>query len=110
MPSKSRLYRIRFRNEEEIFEIYAREVSHGALMGFVEIGKLVFGEKSSLLVDPGEEKLKAQFDGVERFFVPVHAVVRIDEVSAQGPARITRAGESGKIMPFPLYSPSAPKS
>ena len=110
MSKPTHLYRISFRNHDQIFEVYAREVSHGALLGFVEIGKLVFGEKSSVVVDPIEEKLKAQFEGVERFFVPAHAVIRIDQVSASGPSRITAAGEGGKVMPFPLYPPSAPKS
>ncbi len=112
MSTANRLYRISFRNHDQIFEVYAREVSHGAMLGFVEIGKLVFGEKSSVVVDPTEEKLKAQFEGVERFFVPAHSVIRIDEVVAShhGPSRITAAGESGKVMPFPLYPPQAPKS
>ena len=108
MAKQPHLYRISFRNHDQIFEIYAREVSHGAMLGFVEIGKLVFGERSTVVVDPGEEKLKAQFDGVERFYLPVHSVIRIDEVSRQGPARVTDAGDSGKIMPFPLY-PSGPR-
>jgi hypothetical protein len=111
MAKSTRLYRISFRNHDQIFEIYAREVSHGGLLGFVEIGDLVFGEKSSVVVDPTEEKLKAQFEGVERFFAPAHAVIRIDEVTRQqGPSRITAAGESGNVMPFPIYPPSAPKS
>jgi hypothetical protein len=110
MAAKTRLYRISFRNHDQIFEMYAREVSHGAMLGFIEVGKLVFGEKSTVVVDPTEEKLKAQFEGVERFFIPAHAVIRIDEVKAQGPSRITAAGESGKVMPFPIYPPSLPKS
>lgn len=110
MVKHAHLYRISFRNHDQIFEVYAREVSHGAMLGFVEIGTLVFGEKSSLVVDPTEEKLQAQFEGVERFFVPAHAVIRIDQVTSSGPSRITAAGESGKVMPFPLYPPSAPKT
>ncbi len=99
MPAKSRLYRIQFTNRDQAYEVYAREVSHGSMLGFVEIGKLVFGERSSIVVDPGEEKLKNEFENVERFYVPVHAVIRIDEVNKQGTARIL--GEGGKVTPFP---------
>jgi hypothetical protein len=100
MAAKSRLYRVSFRNQDQVYEIYAREVSHGGLLGFVEIGKLSFGEKSALVLDPAEEKLKTEFANVERFFVPVHAVIRIDEVSRAGPARIHAAGEGGKVTPL----------
>src|SRR3546814_17944142 len=83
--SKQRLYRICFMNQGQRYELYAREVSHGSMLGFVEIGKPVFGEKTSVLVDTSEEKLKQEFAEVERFYVPVNAVVRIDEVKKAGP-------------------------
>ena len=99
-----RLYRVTFLNQGQIYEVYAKRVSHGGMMGFVEIEQIVFGEKSTLLVDPSEEKLKTEFAGVERTYVPIHSVVRIDEVSKQGQARIHAAGDSAKIMPFPVYN------
>ena len=104
--SKQRLYRISFMNQGQKYELYAREVSHGAMLGFVEVGKLVFGEQSTVLVDTNEEKLKQEFAGVERFYVPVHAVVRIDEVSKAGPVRITEGGEGGssKVTALPFYT------
>ncbi len=108
--STQRLYRITFLNQgqtavpgqQQVYEIYARGVSHGSMMGFVEIEDIVFGERSSILVDPGEEKLKAEFENVVRSFVPLHAIVRIDQVDKVGTARITAGGgESGKVMAFP---------
>src|SRR5246127_4369743 len=97
--SSQRLYRVTFLNQGQVYEIYARSVSHGGMMGFVEIEKLVFGEKTTLLVDPTEEKLKTEFENVERTYVPIHSVVRIDQVSKQGKARIhAGGGESGKVM------------
>ncbi len=105
MSAKQRLYRVTFMNQGQVYEIYAREVSHGGMLGFVEIGKLVFGEKTTVVVDTSEEKLKDEFADVERFYVPVHAVVRIDEVSKRGPARIVGGADGGsKVTPFPLYN------
>lgn len=102
---KQRLYRVIFQSGGEVYEIYARNVSQGVLFGFVEIADLVFGERSELLVDPAEEKLKAQFEGVACFHVPMHAVMRIDEVDKQGVARIeTVDGGAGKVTPFPVYT------
>lgn len=109
--AKSRLYRVSFNNQGQVYEIYAREVSHGGMLGFVEIAKLVFGEKTTVLVDTSEEKLKAEFANVERFYVPVHAMIRIDEVSKPGPARIhSGGGESGKVTAFPGFGYGAPKT
>ncbi|MCK5768923.1 DUF1820 family protein [Algiphilus sp.] len=105
MPQQH-LYRVSFVQQGKLYEIYAREVSHSAMMGFVEVGKLVFGEKTQVVIDPSEEKLQAEFEGVERFFVPVHQVVRIDQVQHRGKARISDAqGESGKVTTLPMFGP-----
>src|SRR3546814_2971886 len=75
------------------------------MLGFVEIGKPVFGEKTSVLVDTSEEKLKQEFAEVERFYVPVHAVVRIDEVKKAGPVRVIEGGGGGSnVTPLPFRS------
>jgi len=102
--SPPRLYRVTFQNQGQIYEIYARDVSHGDLLGFVQVDQLVFGERSSIVLDPAEEKLKTEFANVKRTFLPMHSIIRIDEVSKEGPARITDIGESGKVTPFPLYT------
>ena len=103
--SKQRLYRVSFTNQGQVYEIYARNVSHGSLLGFVEVEQLVFGEKSSVVVDPGEERLKTEFANVTRSYIPVHAVIRIDEVNKPGTAKVSPLPEgSGKVMPFPTFT------
>lgn len=98
------LYRISFLNQGQVYEIYARSISHGGLLGFVEVEQLVFGERTQVVVDPSEERLKTEFEGVQRTYIPVHAVLRIDQVDHRGPARIRKAGDSGKVMPFPVFT------
>ena len=103
--SKKPIYKVIFHNQGKIYEIYARSVQQGALFGFIEIEKLVFGEKNALVVDPTEENLKSEFNHVTRTYIPMHSVIRIDEMDKQGTAKITEFDESGKnIMPFPLYT------
>ncbi len=104
--SKSRLYRISFQNQGQVYELYARNVSHGNMLGFVEIENIVFGEKSTVVVDPGEEKLKTEFANVTRTYVPVHSVIRVDEVDKPGPARIVPGGSDGSsnVRPFPVFT------
>ena len=77
--SDETIYRISFMHKGEVYEVYARNVSQGGLFGFVEIEELIFGERSKLLIDSSEERLKTEFEGVRRVYVPLHSVLRIDE-------------------------------
>ncbi len=86
--AKKRLYRVQFINQGKVYELYAKRVGQAGLYGFVEVEGLVFGEKSTVVVDPVEERLKAEFDGVHLTHIPIHAVIRIDEVEKQGTAKI----------------------
>jgi hypothetical protein len=104
MPKKQ-IYRIKFHNQDKIYEVFAKSVSQGALFGFIEIEQLLFGEKSSVVIDPSEETLKTEFNNVTRTYIPMHAIIRIDEVDKQGLARISQGAEpSGNIAPFPVYT------
>lgn len=100
--AKKRLYRVIFVNQGKVYEVYARRVTQGNLYGFVEIEELVFGEKSAVVIDPTEERLKGEFDGVKVSYIPLHAVIRIDEVERQGSAKIVPlAGKGDDVIPFP---------
>ncbi|HCY12265.1 MAG TPA: DUF1820 domain-containing protein [Gammaproteobacteria bacterium] len=102
--AKKSIFRIIFHNQGSIYELYAHEVSQGGLYAFVEVGDIIFGERSKLVVDPSDEKLKSEFSGVKRTYIPLHAVVRIDEVEKEGQAKILPGGESksGNVAPFPM--------
>lgn len=101
-----KIYRISFFNQGQVYELYAKSVAQGDLYGFLTVEGLLFGEKSKVVVDPGEERLKAEFDGVKKLHVPMHAVVRVDEVAKEGPARIAPLPKEGGVLaPFgaPVY-------
>jgi len=103
--SKKPIYKVIFHNQGKVYEIYARSVSQGSLFGFVEVEKLVFGEKSTVVLDPSEENLKSEFRDVNRTYIPLHSVIRIDEVSKQGIAKaVVHAGKGENVMPFPIYT------
>jgi hypothetical protein len=108
MPQKKQIYKVIFINQGKVYEIYAKNVSQGGLFGFVEIEGLLFGEKSTVVVDPSEEALQQEFSGVERTYVPMHAVIRIDQVEKRGVSTIHQVAEStAKItpLPTPIYAP-----
>lgn len=100
MASRKKVYKIIFHNQDKVYEIHARSVGQSPLLGFVEISDLIFGEKSKVLVDPNEEKLRAEFSGVESFLIPMHAVVRIDQVAKEGANKILAEGQNN-VAPFP---------
>ena len=108
--SKKSIYKIIFMSQGQVYEIYARHIGHGALFGFVEVEQLVFGERSSVVVDPSEEKIKSEFEGVTRTYLPMHSVLRIDEVEKEGTGKITKIEGNVTQFPTPVYTPNTPSS
>ena len=106
MPARH-IYKVIFMNQGKLYEIYARKVSQDGLWGFIEIEQMVFGERGGVVVDPGEEKLKSEFEGVKKSYIPMHSVVRIDEVAREGTAKIVAVEGGGNVsqFPIPLYTP-----
>lgn len=98
-------YKVIFYNQNQVFEVYARAIFQSDMYGFVEVEEFVFGERSQLLVDPSEEKLKSEFASVKRSYIPMHNIIRIDEVEKEGSVKVTdlKAGE-GKISTLPFSS------
>lgn len=107
MKKEKSIYCVKFINQDKLYEVYCRHVYQSDLLGFLEIEGLIFGERSQLLVDPSEEKLEKEFSGVKRSFIPMHAVVRIDEVDKEGTPKISDSKGSGTVTSFP--SGSSPK-
>ena len=105
--SDKQIFKVIFMAQGQVYEVYARNVSHGDLFGFVEVEQLVFGERSSVVVDPSEEKIKTEFENVRRTWLPMHSIVRIDEVDKQGQSKISKM-EGGNVaqFPMPIYTPT----
>lgn len=102
------VFKVIFSNQGQVYEVFARHVSQGGLFGFVEVEQLLFGERSQLITDPSEEKLKTEFGGVKRVFIPLHSIVRIDEVEKEGAGRISTpesAAATPRVLPIPMPIP-----
>ena len=106
--ASSHIFKIMFVNQGKVYEVYARKVSQGRLFGFIEVEELVFGERSSVVLDPGEERIKSEFTGVKCTMLPMHSILRIDEVKKQGVSKISALEGGGNVAQFPLsmYQPS----
>ncbi|HKM26617.1 MAG TPA: DUF1820 family protein [Thiopseudomonas sp.] len=103
--SENPIFKVIFLNQGQVFEMYAKSIYQSDLWGFLEIEEFIFGERTQVVVDPSEEKLKAQFDGVIRSYIPMQSIVRIDEVERLGVATISEAAV-GNVMSFPMPVPS----
>ena len=99
MGNSSEIFKIAFLNKGKVYEVFVKQVYQSDLYGFIEIEDYVFDERSQVVVDPGEEKLKAEFKGVKRSFIPIQAIIRIDEVDKSGVCKIS-SGDN--ITPFPV--------
>ncbi len=112
--AENHIYKVIFLNQGEVWEVFAHQISQGSLFGFVEIEELTFGDDSKVVVDPSQERLEREFAGVRRTYVPMHSIIRIDEVEKEGVGRITKPsrGDNVATFPVPIYAPGSepPKS
>ncbi|MES9856830.1 MAG: DUF1820 family protein [Sedimenticola sp.] len=100
------IFRISFINQGKVYEVYADTVRQADLLGFIEFSGVIFGENGSLVINPNEEKLKSEFNGVSRSLIPIQAVIRIDEVEKRGESKILELDANTNVTPFP--SPAHP--
>ncbi len=108
MSAETGIYKVIFLNQGKVYEIFARKLLQSNLFGFIEIEKLIFGERSRLIVDASQENLKSEFADVKRVFIPLHSVIRIDEVEKEGPGRIRESEqETGNLKMFPVPVPNS---
>ena len=109
-PDNEKLYRIAFLNHGKVYELFCTGVCTSGLLGFIEVSGLELGDKESLVVDPTEEKMRDEFDGVEVLHLPMHSVLRVEQVKKKGQL-VIRERESGeKVTPFPIQPGSRTRS
>lgn len=98
--TKKGIYKIVFMQTGEIYEVYAKSIYQSDMYGFIEVEDYIFDQKSLIVVDTSEEKLKTEFKGVNRSYIPINSILRIDEVDKKGSAKITKSKMSN-VMPLP---------
>ena len=107
--SKKSLYKLAFYQNNRIYELYCRNVNPSYLYGFIEASNLVFETDTTLVVDPTEERLREEFADVEVLHLPMHSVIRVEQVTKRGQCVIRDSEGGNKITPFPVSMPKQPK-
>jgi len=70
------------------------------MYGFIEVEEYIFNNNKQLVVDPSSEKLQNEFKSVERSYIPINSIIRIDEVVEMGEAKIKE--NKSQVSPFPM--------
>ena len=107
--SEKHIYRVLFHNQGQIYDVYVRGIFNSDVFGFVELENFVFRSETQVVIDPAEDKLRQEFESVRRVFIPMHAIVRIDEVEKEGTPKIMDSTGTN-IAPFPIPMPTNPKT
>lgn len=104
VPAVTPIYKVIFHNQDKVYELYAKAIYQSDMYGFIEVEEFIFDERSQMIVDPAEEKLKAEFDAVSRSYIPMHSIIRIDEVEKSGVGKIveTSGSTGGNVAAFPM--------
>lgn len=112
-PTAEPIYRVIFNNQGEVYELYTRYIYQSEMYGFVEVEELLFDESqvsgsNDEVSDDTDakknfEKLKLEFTGVKRSFIPLPSIIRIDEMEQAGVVKVTPSKDdpTGNVRHFP---------
>lgn len=108
-PAAEPIYRVIFNNQSEVYELYTRYIFQSEMYGFIEVEELLFDE--SLISDANDEteakasfdKLKLEFTGVKRSFIPLPSIIRVDEMEKPGVVKVSPSKDdpTGNVRHFP---------
>lgn len=104
------LYRVKFRSEDKMYEIYADSVYQADLIGFIAIEGLRFSEPgtNSVIANPSEERMREEFADTEVLLLPMHSIFRVDVVKAQGMAKIVQLDPQNQVSQNIIFPSSKP--
>ncbi|MGD9808694.1 MAG: DUF1820 family protein [Deferribacterales bacterium] len=88
---RKKLYKIIFIDEDKkIQTIHSSMLNPSSFLGLVEISDIVFLDKSDIIISPDDGNLKAKFKNVERSYIPLNSIVRIDEITLEKETPVIR--------------------
>ncbi|MYL23854.1 DUF1820 family protein [Vreelandella massiliensis] len=102
------IYRVVVHQQGEVWELYVREIFQSELWGFIEVEEFVFADAGRMVIDPATEKLERTFEGVTRSYLPLNAIVRIDEVEREGQLKAVKS--DARVAEFPRPFPMPPRN
>lgn len=80
MTVKEHFFRVMFTQRDQLCELYAKQLAESDMYGFIVIEELVLPPLLPSQKEAGETRQPNEFEDVIRTYLPVHSIVRIDEV------------------------------
>lgn len=102
MSTKNPLFRVTFKHQNQVYELYAKDITSEDLFGFISLGELVFDVAGGVVIDPAEEQLKSEFKDVEVLHIPQHHVIKIEQVKNKKTCRIKRLHNNETLSALPF--------
>jgi hypothetical protein len=109
------IYRVIFNNQGDVYELYTLFIYQSEMYGFVEVEELIFDDSQIDEASDVEEakanfeKLKLEFAGVKRSFIPLTSIIRIDEMEKPGVIKVSQSND-GNVRHFPSQAFKRPPS
>ncbi|MDA3935105.1 MAG: DUF1820 family protein [Gammaproteobacteria bacterium] len=104
--NKQQIYKVIFLNQGKVYELFADSVGNCDLYGFIEVAGLAFDEHrdatDSVVIDPTEERMREEFAGANALYLPLHSVLRIDQVNKRGQCKIREREPGEKVTQLPI--------
>lgn len=103
------IYRVIFNNQGDVYELYTLYIYQSEMYGFIEVEELIFDDsqideaKNKDEAKANFEKLKVEFTGVKRSFIPLPSIIRIDEMEKPGVVKVSQSKDdpAGNVRHFP---------
>lgn len=74
-------YKIQFYDaKKDIFTLKAKSVSPTSFIGLIEISEIIHKDESSILITPEDDRSRIEFKNVEKTYIPIVNIIRIDEI------------------------------
>jgi len=77
--TKKRIYRVVFAGQDKVYELLVHQLFQSDMVDFLEVEDIILPD-DSLANDPLIQKLLHDFSNVKRCYIPMHAILRIDEL------------------------------
>ena len=86
-----KLYKVVFIDEDKkVQTIHASYLNPSSFLGLIEISDIVFIGQSDIIISPDDGKPKEVFKNVERSYIPLNYIIRIDEITMQKETPVIR--------------------
>lgn len=80
IEKNDKYYKVQFYDsKKEIMTFFAKKLNPSSFLGLIEVSEILFMD-SEIIINPDDEKVRKEFNGVSKTFLPLNTIVRIDEI------------------------------